>query len=56
MIIVRLVGIAMEKVILNEMISLYTTMNDKKKLQTVKKQLQEVEAEAAQIKNKALDQ
>ena len=56
MIIVRLMGIAMEKVILNEMISLYTTMNNEAKLQTVKKQLQEVEAEATQIKNKALDQ
>jgi hypothetical protein len=56
MIIVRLVGIAVEKVILNEMISLYTTMNDQKKLKTAEEQLQAVEAEAAQIKNKALDQ
>ncbi len=54
MIIVRLVGIAVEKVILNEMISLYKTINNKEKLQTAEKQLQEVEAEAAQIKNKAL--
>ena len=50
MIIVRLVGIAVEKKILNGMISLYTTMNNQKKLRTTEKQLQEVEAEAAQIK------
>jgi outer membrane lipoprotein-sorting protein len=56
MIIVRLVGIGVEKVILNEMISLYTTMNNEEKLRTAEKQLQEVEAEAAQIKNKALGQ
>ncbi len=56
MIIVRLVGIAVEKVILNEMISLYTTTNNQKKLQTAEKQLQAAEAEAANIKNKALGQ
>jgi outer membrane lipoprotein-sorting protein len=54
MIIVRLVGIAVEKVTLNEMISLYTTTNNQKKLQTAEKQLQAAEAEAAKIKNKAL--
>ena len=54
MIIVRLVGIAVEKVILNEMISLYTTMNNEAKLQTAEKQLQEVEAEGDKIKNKAM--
>ena len=54
MIIVRLVGIAAEKITLNEMISLYTTMNNQKKLQTTEKQLQAVEAEAAKIKNKAI--
>ncbi len=53
MIIVRLVGIAVEKVILNEMISLYTTTNNQKKLQTTEKQLQAAEAEGDKIKNKA---
>ena len=54
MIIVRLVGIAVEKVTLKEMINLYTTMNNQKKLQTTEKQLHAAEAEAAKIKNKAL--
>jgi len=54
MIIVRLVGIAVEKKTLNEMISLYTTMNNQEKLQTAEKQLQAAEAEGAKIKNKAL--
>ncbi len=54
MIIVRLVGIAVEKVTLNEMISLYTTTNNQKKLQTAEKQLQAAEAEGDKIKNKAL--
>jgi hypothetical protein len=56
MIIVRLVGIAVEKVALNEMISLYTTTNNQKKLRTAEKQLQAAEAEAAKIKNKAMGQ
>lgn len=56
MIIVRLVGIAVEKVTLNEMISLYTTTNNQKKLQTAEKQLQAAEAEGAKIKNKAMGQ
>ncbi len=53
MIIVRLVGIAVEKKTLNEMISLYTTTNNQKKLQTTEKQLQAAEAEGDKIKNKA---
>jgi len=54
MIIVRLVGIAAEKITLNEMIRLYTTTNNQKKLQTAEKQLQAAEAEGAKIKNKAM--
>ncbi|MHC4537545.1 MAG: hypothetical protein ACYS6K_26725 [Planctomycetota bacterium] len=52
MIIVRLVGIAVEKKTLNEMISLYTTTNTQEKLRAAEEQLRAAEAEAEEIKKK----
>jgi tetratricopeptide (TPR) repeat protein len=54
MIIVRLVGIAVEKKTLGQMLSLYTTINDTEKLQAAQEQLRAAEADAEQIKKKAL--
>lgn len=54
MIIVRIVGIAVEKKTLNEMISLYTTMNNQEKFQTAEKQLRVAEAEGDKIKKEAM--
>ena len=54
MIMVRLVGIAVEKKTLNEMISLYTTMNNQEKSQTAEKQLRAAEAEGDKIKKEAM--
>ncbi|MHC4477317.1 MAG: hypothetical protein ACYTEL_16845 [Planctomycetota bacterium] len=56
MIIVRLVGIAVEKKTLNEMISFYTTMNDQEKLQAVENEFKLAEAEAEKIKKKVIGQ
>ena len=56
MIIVRLVGIAVEKKILNEMISLYTTTNAQEKLRAAEEQLRAAEAEAEEIKKKVRGQ
>jgi hypothetical protein len=56
MLIVRLVGMAIEKKALNEMISLYTATNDHEKLQGVEGQLRAVEAEADKIKKEAVGQ
>ena len=56
MIIVRLVGIAVEKKTLNEMVSLYTTMNAQEKLQAAERQLRAAEAEGDRIKKKAMGQ
>jgi hypothetical protein len=56
MIIVRLVGIAVEKKILNEMISLYTTTNTQEKLRAAEEQLRAAETEAEEIKKKAQGQ
>lgn len=56
MIMVRLVGIAIEKKTLNEMLSLYRTMNDVEKIQAAQEQLRAAEADAEQIKKKALGQ
>ena len=56
MIIVRLVGIAVEKKTLNEMISLYTTTNTQEKLRAAEEQLRAAEAEAEEIKKKAQGQ
>ena len=53
MIIVRLVGIAAEKKILTVMIDLYTTKDNKEKLQVANEQLKISNAEAEEIKNKA---
>lgn len=55
-IIVRLVGIAIEKKTLSEMINLYRTMNDVEKLQAAQEQLRAAEAEGEEIKKKALGQ
>ena len=54
MIIVRLVGIAVEKKTLGQMLSLYRTTNDLEKLQAAQEQLRAAEANAEQIKKKAL--
>ncbi len=54
MIMVRLVGIAVEKKTLNEMISLYTTMNNQEKFQTAEKQLRAAEAKGDKIKKEAM--
>ena len=56
MIIIRLVGIAVEKKTLNEMISLYTTLNDQGKLQAAKSELEAVEAEGDKIKKEVMGQ
>lgn len=53
MVIVRLVGIAIQKIALNEMINLYRTTNDHGKLQTAENQLRMAEAEGDEIKRKA---
>jgi outer membrane lipoprotein-sorting protein len=50
--IVRLVGIAIEKKILKGMIELYSQSGDEKKLGDVKVELAKVDAQAAEIKNK----
>jgi hypothetical protein len=54
MIIVRLVGIAVQKRGLNEIIRLYTTMNDQQKLQAAKSHLDAAEAEGDKIKKEAM--
>ncbi len=54
MIIVRLVGIATQKVALNEMINLYKITNNQEKLQVTEKQLREAEAEGDKIKKEAM--
>ncbi len=52
-IIVRVVGMWAEKKILTAMIDLYTTTNNKEKLQSANEQLKAVIAEVEEIKNKA---
>jgi len=54
MVIVRLVGIAIQKVALNEIISLCKTTNNQEKLQTAEKQLRAAEAEGNKIKKEAM--
>lgn len=56
MIIVRLVGIAVEKKTLNEMISLYTTTKTQEKLRAAEEQLRAAEAKGEEIKKKAQGQ
>jgi outer membrane lipoprotein-sorting protein len=53
MLITRLVGIAVERKTLNEMISLYKVTNEQKKLQAAEKELQAMETELEKIKKKA---
>jgi len=52
-IIARLVGIAVQKITLNELVTLYTQTNNQEKLQAAQKQLQTVATMAAEIKSKA---
>jgi outer membrane lipoprotein-sorting protein len=54
MIMVRLLGIAVEKKTLNEMISMHKTTNNQEKLQVVEKQLRAAEAEGDKIKKEAM--
>ena len=54
MVIVRLVGISVQKVVLNEMISLHKTTNNRNKLQVAEKQLRMAEAEGDKIKEEAM--
>jgi len=53
MIITRLVGIACEKVALNEMVKLYTGTGDFSKVQIAQEQLRDIEMEVEDIKNTA---
>jgi len=53
LIITRLVGIACEKVALNEMVRLYTKAGDISKVQIVQDQLRDIEIEVEDIKNTA---
>ena len=53
MLIVKLVGIAIEKKALNEMIPFYSQTNDNIKLQDAKEQLSAVEAVAENIKKQS---
>jgi hypothetical protein len=52
MIMVRLVGIAVEKKTLNEMINLYTTTKNQEKLRDAEEQLRAAEAEKEEIKRR----
>jgi hypothetical protein len=54
MIMIRLVGIAIEKKTLNEMIDLYTTMNDREKLRAAKSNLEAAKSEGDRIKKEAM--
>ena len=56
MIMVRLVGIATQKVSLNEMVKLYTNTNNQAKLQTAEKLLRAAETEGEKIKKEAIGQ
>jgi len=53
MIITRLVGIACEKVSLNEMVKLYTRAGEFSKVQIVQEQLRDIELEVEDIRNTA---
>ena len=53
LIITRLVGIACEKVALNEMVKLYTKAGDFSKVQIAQEQLRDIETEVEDIKNTA---
>ncbi len=51
MLIVRLVGIAVQKLALNEQVSLYTETKNQEKVEAAEKQLQALDAESKRIKN-----
>lgn len=51
MLIVRLVGIAVQKLALNEQVSLYTETKNQEKVEAAEKQLQALDAESERIKN-----
>jgi len=51
MLIVRLVGMAVQKLALNEQIGLYTETNNQEKVEAAEKQLQALNAESERIKN-----
>ena len=51
MLIVRLVGIAVQKLALKEQVGLYTETNNQEKVEAAEKQLQELNAESERIKN-----
>ena len=53
MIITRLVGIACEKVALNEMVKLYTRAGDFSKVQIAQEQLRDIEMEVEELRNTA---
>ena len=55
MIITRLVGIACEKVALNEMVKLYTKAGDFSKVQVVQEQLQDIEVEVDELRKTAIE-
>ena len=51
MLIVRLVGIAVQKLALKEQVGLYTETNNQEKVKAAEKQLQALNAESERIKN-----
>lgn len=55
MIITRLVGIAFQKVSLNEMVKLYTKAGDFSKVQVVQEQLQDIEVEVDELRKTAIE-
>ncbi len=55
MIITRLVGIACEKVALNEMVKLYTKAGDLSKVQIAKEQLRDIEIEVDELRKTAIE-
>lgn len=55
LIITRLVGIACEKVALNEMVNLYTKAGDFSKVQIVQDQLQDIEMEVEELRKTAIE-
>lgn len=56
MLIVRLVGIAIQKLALNEMVALYTETNNQEKVEAAEKQMQALKAESERIKMQVTEQ
>jgi hypothetical protein len=56
MLIVRLMGIAVQKLALNEQVGLYTETNNQEKVEAAEKQLLELNAESERIKNNLKNQ